>query len=124
QRQNKQKDTAIVSCWDSVLGYYFDRPLTDVKRWIKQIPGVRRIWFDVKQGYCVVGGLEDPQYQLMRQPSIRQWHALQGDLNIDLLRDLLDVDWVRVNQLAGNPCVASLIRRWQEINLQQPQILN
>ena len=52
----------------------------------------------------------------MRQPSIRQWHTLQGELDIELLADLLDVDWVRMNQLAGNPCVTTLIKRWKEIN--------
>ncbi|OUX87954.1 MAG: hypothetical protein CBB95_07575, partial [Alteromonas sp. TMED35] len=71
---------------------------------------------DKEKGYFVVGGLTSPKAQLMRQPSIRQWHTLQGELDIELLADLLDVDWVRMNQLAGNPCVTTLIKRWKEIN--------
>lgn len=45
-----------------------------------------------------------------------QWHTLKGELDIDLIADLLDVDWVRMNQLAGNPCAATLVKRWKEIN--------
>jgi hypothetical protein len=61
-----------------------------------------------------VGGLASPQLTLSRQPSIRQWHALQGEMNTKQLTSLLDVDWVRSNQLDGNPCVALLVRRWRE----------
>lgn len=56
------------------------------------------------------------------QPSIRKWHALQGELNPELLTGLVDVDWVRMNQLAGNPCVATLIRRWDECQIQSDDI--
>ena len=52
----------------------------------------------------------------MITPLIR-WPTSLCHYNIDLLVDLLDVDWVRMNQLAGNPCVTTLIKRWKEINL-------
>lgn len=41
-----------------------------------------------------------------------------GELNSELLAGLVDVDWVRMNQLAGNPCVATLVRRWKECQVQ------
>lgn len=75
------------------------------------------------KGYFVVGGLTSPKEpKLMRQPSIRHWHELQGQLDVDLLTDLLDVDWVRMNQLAGNPCAATLIKRWKEV-VREPTLL-
>lgn len=115
-QRHKCKDAALMGSWDTLMSHYFNKPLNDVKRWMNMIPGVRDIWVDSAQGYVVVGGLMPPKQQLMRQPSIRRWHALQGELNIELLVDLLDVDWVRMNQLAGNPCIATLIKRWKEIN--------
>lgn len=118
-QRDKLKDAALMGSWDTLMSHYFNKPLNDVKRWMNMIPGVRDIWVDSAQGYLVVGGLMPPKQQLMRQPSIRRWHALQGELNIELLVDLLDVDWVRMNQLAGNPCVATLIKRWKEINNMQ-----
>lgn len=115
-KREKKKDTSISGSLDTVLSRYFDKPLNDIKRWMSNIPGVQRLWYDKEQGYFVVGGLASPKAQLMRQPSIRQWHTLKGELDIQLLADLLDVDWVRMNQLAGNPCVTTLIKRWKEIN--------
>uniref|UniRef100_UPI00262896C6 hypothetical protein n=1 Tax=Otariodibacter sp. TaxID=3030919 RepID=UPI00262896C6 len=114
--RQKQKDTSISGCLDTVLSHYFNKPLNDVKRWMTDIPGIQRLWHDKEKGYFIVGGLASPKNQLMRQPSIRQWHSLQGELDIKLLSDLLDVDWVRMNQLAGRPCAATLIKRWKEIN--------
>ena len=115
-RRDKEKDTLLSGCLDTVLSRHFDRPLNDIKRWMNNIPGIQRIWYDKEQGYFVIGGLSSIKSKLARQPSIRQWHALKGELDIDLLVGLLDVDWVRMNQLAGNPCVASIITRWKEIN--------
>lgn len=119
-KRGKKKDSSIIGSLDTVLSRHFDKPLNDIKRWMSNIPGIQRLWYDKDQGYFVVGGLSSPKSQLMRQPSIRQWHTLQGELDIALLTDLLDVDWVRMNQLAGNPCVATLIRRWREINSKLP----
>jgi hypothetical protein len=115
-KRGKKKDTSISGSLDTLLSRYFDKPLNDIKRWMSNIPGIQRIWYDKEKGYFVVGGLTSPKAQLMRQPSIRQWHTLKGELDIELLADLLDVDWVRMNQLAGNPCVTTLIKRWKEIN--------
>ena len=116
QNNNKKKDTYLSGAWDTLLSEYFDRPLTDIKRWLKNIPGIQHLWFDKEQGYYIVGSLSAPKDKLMRQPNIHRWHALSGEMNIQLLADLLDVDWVRMNQLAGNPCVLTLIKRWKEIN--------
>ncbi len=115
-KRDKKRDTTISGSLDTLLSRYFDKPLNDIKRWMSNIPGIQRIWYDKEKGYFVVGGLASPKAQLMRQPSIRQWHTLKGELDIDLLVDLLDVDWVRMNQLAGNPCTATLVKRWKEIN--------
>ncbi len=122
-RRGKIKDTSISGSLDTLLSRYFDKPLNDIKRWMSNIPGIQRIWYDKEKGYFVVGGLTPPKAQLIRQPSIRQWHTLKGELNIELLADLLDVDWVRMNQLAGNPCVATLIKRWKEINTNSREVL-
>lgn len=110
----KTANTSLISSWDSLLSRVFDRPLKDIKGWLRNVPGIQRLWYDPEQHYFIVGGLASPKSQLQRQPSIRQWHALQGTLNVELLCALVDVDWVRMNQLAGNPCVATLIRRWKE----------
>lgn len=121
--RKKKIDTSISGCLDTVLSRYFNKPLNDVKRWMTDIPGIQRLWHDKEQGYFIVGGLASPKNQLIRQPSIRQWHSLQGKLDIELLTDLLDVDWVRMNQLAGRPCVATLIKRWKEINFDDEQAM-
>jgi hypothetical protein len=110
----KTANTSLISSWDSLMSRVFDRPLKDIKGWLRNVPGIQRLWYDPEQHYFVVGGLASPKSQLQRQPSIRQWHALQGTLDVELLCALVDVDWVRMNQLAGNPCVATLIRRWRE----------
>ncbi|WP_387692088.1 hypothetical protein [Photorhabdus sp. RM71S] len=113
----KTASTSLISSWDSLLSRVFDKPLKDIKGWLRNVPGIQRLWYDNEQHYFVVGGLSSPKAQLQRQPSIRQWHALQGKLDVALLCALLDVDWVRMNQLAGNPCVATLIKRWKECHL-------
>lgn len=110
----KTANTSLISSWDSLLSRVFDRPLKDIKGWLRNVPGIQRLWYDPEQHYFIVGGLASPKSQLQRQPSIRQWHALQGTLNVELLCALVDVDWVRMNQLAGNPCAATLIRKWKE----------
>jgi hypothetical protein len=110
----KTANTSLISSWDSLMSRIFDRPLKDIKGWLRNVPGIQRLWYDPEQHYFVVGGLASPKSQLQRQPSIRQWHALQGTLDVELLCALVDVDWVRMNQLAGNPCIATLIRRWRE----------
>ncbi|MEL7354646.1 MAG: hypothetical protein AAFN38_24780 [Cyanobacteria bacterium J06560_5] len=110
-----RNSTALVSAWTKLLSQLFNRPLVDERVWLRNnVPGIRRLWHDLDQGYYVVGGLASPKRKILRQPSIRQWHALQGRLDTKLLTALVDVDWVRTNQLAGNPCVATLVNRWQE----------
>jgi hypothetical protein len=99
------------------LSLVFERPLTDPRSWLRNIPGIQKLWYDEHQKYVVVGGLAPLQTKLQRQPSIRQWHSLRGTTDFEFLAGLLDVDWVRMNQLAGNPCVSVLVRRWQECNL-------
>lgn len=112
--RGKKNDASMIGSWDILMSRYFDKPLNDVKGWLRAIPGIQRLWFDYEQNYMVVGSLAPVKSQLSRQPSIRQWHALKGKLNVELLTELVDVDWVRMNQLAGNPCVATLVKRWQE----------
>ncbi|USI27625.1 hypothetical protein ACD631_14790 [Alteromonas macleodii] len=106
--------SSLSGSWAKVASRVFDIPLQDIRAWLRDIPGIQRLWHDPEQGYYIVGSLAPPKLQLTRQPSIRQWHALQGEMNTELLASLIDVDWVRSNQLAGNPCVALLVRRWRD----------
>lgn len=106
--------SSLSGSWAKVASRVFGIPLQDIRAWLRDIPGIQRLWHDPEQGYYIVGSLAPPKLQLTRQPSIRQWHALQGEMNTELLASLIDVDWVRSNQLAGNPCVALLVRRWRD----------
>ena len=115
--QKKRVNPQLISGWDHLLSLVFERPLTDPRSWLRNIPGIQKLWYDEHQKYVVVGGLAPLQTKLQRQPSIRQWHSLRGTTDFEFLAGLLDVDWVRMNQLAGNPCVSVLVRRWQECNL-------
>ena len=112
--RGKKNDASLIGSWDSLMSRHFDKPLNDIKGWLRAVPGIQRLWFDHEQNYMVVGGLSPVKSQLSRQPSIRQWHALKGKLEVELLTELVDVDWVRMNQLAGNPCVTTLVNRWKE----------
>lgn len=110
-----RNSTALVSAWTKLLSKLFNRYLEDDRVWLRHnVPGIQHLWHDPDEGYYVVGGLASPKRKILRQPSIRQWHALQGSLDTELLTALVDVDWVRTNQLAGNPCVSTLVNRWQE----------
>ena len=116
ESQKKRVNSRLISGWDHLLSLVFERPLTDPRSWLRNIPGIEKLWYDENQNYVVVGGLVPLQTKLQRQPSIRQWHSLRGTTDFEFLAGLLDVDWVRMNQLAGNPCVSVLVRRWQECN--------
>lgn len=35
-------------------------------------------------------------------------------MNTELLASIIDVIWVISNQIAGNPCMAILVRRWRD----------
>jgi hypothetical protein len=114
EKPKVRNNPILVSSWTKLLSRIFELPLEDVRAWLRNVPGIQRLWHDPEQGYYVVGGLAPLKMQIQRQPSIRQWHALQGELDTELLTALIDVDWVRTNQLAGNPCVATLVKRWLE----------
>ncbi|CAI1529747.1 Uncharacterised protein [Serratia quinivorans] len=122
QKSVKRASTSLIASWNKLLSRVFDLPLGDPRNWLKNVPGITRLWHDPEQNYVIVGSLASPQPLIQRQPSIRQWHALQGKLSPELLAGLVDVDWVRMNQLAGNPCVATLIRRWKECQIQPDKI--
>lgn len=122
--QKKRVNSRLISGWDHLLSLVFERPLTDPRTWLRNIPGIQKLWYDENQNYIVVGGLVSLQTKLQRQPSIRQWHPLRGTTDFEFLAGLLDVDWVRMNQLAGNPCVSVLVRRWHECNLFKNNILD
>lgn len=115
-RAKKRLPSGFSSLWNEVASQLFQIPLNDIRsQWLNKIPGISKLWYDPEQGYYVVGSLLPLQYKIDRQPSIRQWHKIEGDMDIVLLTKLLDVDWVRTNQLAGNPCPTLLIQRWQEL---------
>lgn len=79
-------------------------------------PGLQGMHVDHEHNFFIVGTLSPLKLQLARQPGIRQWHPIQGEIDVDLICKLLDVDWVRMNQLAGNPSPLLLINRWNEIH--------
>ena len=114
EKPKERVNTQLISSWTKLLSRAFNLPLEDIRGWLRNVPGMERLWHDPEQGYYIVGGLAPLKNQIQRQPSIRQWHALQGKLDTELLTALVDVDWVRVNQLAGNPCVSTLVKRWRE----------
>ncbi|PXW39058.1 hypothetical protein DFO54_1204 [Erwinia sp. AG740] len=122
QKLIKKASSSLIASWNKLLSRAFDLPLGDPRNWLKNVPGITRLWHDPEQHYVIVGSLAPLQPQIQRQPSIRQWHPLQGELNPELLTGLVDVDWVRMNQLAGNPCVATLIRRWKECQVQPDNV--
>lgn len=123
-KPKSRNSTALVSSWSKLLSRALSLPLKDIRAWLRNnVPGIQRLWHDPDQGYYVVGGLSSPKQKILRQPSIRQWHALQGRLDTELLTALVDVDWVRINQLAGNPCVATLVNRWKECQSEPDEAL-
>lgn len=114
----KKFSSDIYGLWHSICSPLFEINFEDVRsKFLKDIPGITKLWHDPEQGYYIVGTLAPMKLTIDRQPSIRQWHALTDDNTLDtnLLTDLVDVDWVRLNQLAGNPCPALLVRRWKEL---------
>ncbi len=121
--KKERADTQLIGAWDELLSRVLELPLKDIKGWLRNVPGIQRLWYDEEQHYFIVGGLASPKSKIIRQPSIRQWHSLQGNFNPELIAALVDVDWVRVNQLAGNPCVATLIKRWRECQSEAGQAL-
>ncbi len=124
EKKLKRVNSRVIAAWDTVMSYLTDLPLNNTRRWLRRIPGIQRLWYDREQNYFIVGPLAAPKDQIMRQPSIRQWHALQGELDVALITSLVDVDWVRMNQLAGNPCVATLVKRWRECRQHEDEALN
>ena len=114
EETQQRMSSQAISAWDTLVGHLLGLPLSDTRKWLREIPGISRVWYDEEKHYYIVGTLAPLKKKLQRQPSIRQWHALQGELDFDLLVSLIDVDWVRMNQLAGNPCVATLVKRWIE----------
>ncbi|MEL7068048.1 MAG: hypothetical protein AAGN15_05250 [Cyanobacteria bacterium J06581_3] len=123
QKSKLRNSPTLISSWTKLLSRVFDLPLQDVRVWLRNVPGIERLWHDPEEGYYIVGGLTSPKRKISRQPSIRQWHALQGKLDTELLTALVDVDWVRTNQLAGNPCVATLINRWKDCQSEPDEAL-
>ncbi len=114
----KRLEARIYGLWNDIGSMLFNINFQSIRsRWLSNIPGISKIWHDPEQGYYLVGSLAPLNTTLERQPSIRQWHSLgeRKQLNMTLLSALVDVDWVRMNQLAGNPCPALLIRRWKEL---------
>jgi len=107
--------TLMIGAWDAILSEILNKKLRDEKRWLKDTPGMHKIWTDLSQGFVVVGSVTSPQSKLERQPSIRQWHAIKGGMDIKFIAGLLDVDWMRKGQFAGNPFPCNLIRKWLEI---------
>lgn len=118
-RENTQKKTSttFIKTLDVLLTRYFKRSLRDPRVWLRKVPGLQNMHFDQEQNVFMVGTIVNLNTKLVRQPSIRQWHAIQGSVDVDLIFSLLDADWVRMNQLPGNPYPMMLVKRWSEIHL-------
>lgn len=116
KQTNKKISGVFVNSFDSLLSYYFNRPLNDLRDWSRKIAGIQKMHLDKEKNIFMVGVLGSLEIKLARQPSISQWHTLQGEINTDLIFSLLDADWVSINQLPSNPYPRVLINRWHEIN--------
>lgn len=117
-----KRNSYISKSWSLLCSQLFNINLKDIRsQWLNNVPGISHIWHDPEQNYYLVGSLTSAKVKIERQPSIRQWHSLQGNLDTNLLTALVDVDWVRVNQLAGNPCPALIIRRWREMQSREEE---
>ena len=113
---DKKPSTTFIKSLDILLTRYFKRSLRDPRVWLRTVPGLQGMHVDHEHNFFIVGTLSPLKLQLARQPGIRQWHPIQGEIDVDLICKLLDVDWVRMNQLAGNPSPLLLINRWNEIH--------
>lgn len=116
EKTQKKTSTTFIKALDVLLTRYFKRSLRDPRVWLRTVPGLRNMYFDQEQNFFMVGTIVNLNTKLARQPSIRQWHALQGSVDVDLIFSLLDADWVRMNQLPGNPYPMMLIKRWSEVH--------
>lgn len=70
---------------------------------------------DYNNGYIYVGSKDPIQTNSERFPSIQQWLPIKGDLDIDMLASLYDVNFVRYNSFAGKPFMNLLLRLHKEI---------
>lgn len=62
--ENEKKNTAdtkLISAWDDLLSRVLKLPLKDVKGWLRNVPGIHRLWYDEEQDYFVVGSLASPK---------------------------------------------------------------
>ncbi len=118
QTQYKTSSTWIKTL-DMLLTRHFKRSLRNPRIGLNKTPSLQAMYFDAEQHIFTIGSLTPLQYKLARQPSIRQWQPIQGQLDVALIFKLLDADWVRMNQLPGNPYPLVLIKRWQEIHAGQ-----
>lgn len=116
EKTQKKASTTFIKTLDVLLTRYFKRSLRDPRVWLRTVPGLQYMHFDQEQNIFLVGTIINLNTKLARQPSIRQWHAMQGSVDVDLIFSLLDADWVRMNQLPGNPYPMMLIKRWSEVH--------
>ncbi|PWD87394.1 hypothetical protein [Ignatzschineria cameli] len=115
-QKNQKFNSTFSTIWHQIASELFKIPLHDLRsQWLNHIPGMKQVWHDPDHGYYIVGSLLPLQLKIERQPTIRQWHKISGELDTALLCALIDVDWVRTNQLAGNPAPTLLIERWKEL---------
>lgn len=112
----RKTSTTFIKTLDVLLTRYFKRSLRDPRVWLRTVPGLQGMHFDQQQNVFLIGTIVPLQNKLARQPTIRQWHAMQGNVDVDLIFSLLDADWVRMNQLPGNPYPMMLIKRWSEVH--------
>ncbi len=116
EKTQKKPSTTFIKTLDMLFTRYFKRSLRDPRVWLRTVPGLQNMHFDQQQNIFLIGTITPLQNKLARQPSIRQWHAIQGEIDVDWIFSLLDADWVRMNQLPGNPYPMMLIKRWDEIH--------
>lgn len=91
----------------ALYSIYLGERLVDPKNWIKESLN-SDISLDENSGFIMIGSKDDFKNKIERQPSLKAFHSLQGDVNWDLLISMFDVDWVRDGAYAGNLCYGSL----------------
>ena len=109
-------DRKMLGWWWRFLSSILNYDVYDPRVWLREIPGLKDIWYDSERGYYLVGDLNNLNVEIERQPSISRWHAMRGQANPSVLMPYLDVDFIRVGQFAGRVFPHMLIRCHEEMS--------
>lgn len=71
-------DSVIRGYWWLILSKLIGRAVYEPRQWLREVPGLKGLWFDSEQGYYLAGDLNNLNHTIARQPSVYRWHALRG----------------------------------------------